>query len=100
MSNMLYNRIALFRTEKKLSRKELAVLVEINPQTVGFLERGDYNPSVELALKLARCLGVSVDVLFSLEPFPSLSRLLGDPSVSDDTSKASPDENDQFPSPV
>ena len=97
---MLYNRIALFRAERKLSRKDLAALVEINPQTVGFLERGDYNPSVELALRLARCLDVSVDVLFSLEPFPSLSQLLGDASVSDDASKATPDENDQLPSPL
>jgi len=73
----VHNRIALFRTERGLSRKELAELVDVNPQTVGFLERGSYAPSVELALRLARVFGVSVDALFSLDPFPSLAQQLG-----------------------
>ena len=73
---MIYNRLALFRAEKGLSRTELAKLVEVNPQTIGFLERGTYSPSVELALKLARELDVTVDELFSLEPFPALARQL------------------------
>lgn len=70
---MVHNRLAVFRAEKGLSRAELAKLVEVNPQTIGFLERGTYSPSVELALKLARELGVTVDELFSLEPFPALA---------------------------
>ena len=70
---MIHNRLALFRAEKGLSRTELAKLVEVNPQTIGFLERGTYSPSVELALKLARELDVTVDELFSLEPFPALA---------------------------
>lgn len=69
----VHHRIALFRTEAGLSRKDLAALVDINPQTVGFLERGDYSPSVELALKLARVFKVPVEQLFSLDPFPSLA---------------------------
>lgn len=73
----VHNRIALFRTERGLSRKELAALVEVNPQTIGFLERGSYSPSVELALQLARVFGVPVDALFSLDPFPSLADQLG-----------------------
>ena len=72
----IHNRIALFRTERGLSRKDLAALVDVNPQTVGFLERGDYSPSVELALKLAHVFGVPVERLFSLEPFPSLAEEL------------------------
>ena len=70
---MVHNRLALFRAEKGLTRTELAKLVEVNPQTIGFLERGTYSPSVELALKLALALDVAVDELFSLEPFPALS---------------------------
>ncbi len=69
----MYNRITLFRVERGLSRKDLAAAVGINPQTIGFLERGTYSPSVELALKLAAVFGVPVDTLFSLNPFPSLA---------------------------
>lgn len=73
----VHNRIALYRTERGLSRKDLAARVEVNPQTIGFLERGSYSPSVELALRLARVFGVPVDALFSLDPFPSLADQLG-----------------------
>lgn len=73
---MLFNRINLFRQERGWSRKELAELVSVNPQTIGYLERGDYRPTVELALKLAQAFGVSVETLFSLEPFPSLAAQL------------------------
>jgi len=74
---MVHNRISLFRAEKGLSRKELATLVGVNPQTIGFLERGDYQPSCELALKLAQAFGVPLEALFSLTPFPPLSEQLG-----------------------
>ncbi|MEN9509928.1 MAG: hypothetical protein RLZZ621_2491 [Gemmatimonadota bacterium] len=74
---MVHNRITLFRTERGMTRKALAELVDVNPQTIGFLERGDYSPSVELALRLARVFGVPVDVLFSLDPFPSLADQIG-----------------------
>lgn len=72
----IHNRIALFRTERGLSRKDLAALVDVNPQTIGFLERGDYSPSVELALKFSRVFGVPVERLFALDPFPSLAEEL------------------------
>ena len=67
----------MFRAERGMSRRELAELVGVNPQTIGFLERGSYSPSVELALRLARVFGVPVDALFSLDPFPSLADQLG-----------------------
>ena len=70
---MVHNQITLFRVERGLSRKDLATAVGVNPQTIGFLERGTYNPSVELALKLAAVFGVPVDTLFSLNGFPSLA---------------------------
>ena len=73
---MLYNRIHLFRTERGLSRKKVADLIAVNPQTIGFLERGDYRPTVELAIKLANLFGVTVETLFSLEPFPTLAQQL------------------------
>ena len=83
---MVHNRIALFRTERGLTRKALAEAVDVNPQTIGFLERGDYSPSVELALRLAQVLGARVEMLFALHPFPSLADQLGaaspDPGAS------------------
>lgn len=69
----MHNRIALLRAEKGVSRKELAEAVGVNFQTIGYLERGDYSPSLELALKIAAFFGVQVEVLFSLTPFQPLT---------------------------
>lgn len=57
-----------------MSRKALAQAVDVNFQTIGYLERGDYNASLELALKLARFFELPVEMVFSLEPFELLSR--------------------------
>ena len=72
----LHNRLAVFRAERGLSRAALADLVSVNPQTIGFLERGQYGPSLELGLKLAAVFGVPVETLFSLEPFTPLATSL------------------------
>ena len=66
----LHNRIAVFRAERGISRRQLAEAVGVNPQTIGYLERGDYKPSLELALKIARHFGVAVEMIFSLDRFP------------------------------
>ena len=66
-----------------MSRKALAERVGVNPQTIGFLERGDYNPSLELALNLAAVFKLPVELMFSFRPFPSVAETLlgrGDPS--------------------
>lgn len=65
----LHNRIAVFRAERGISRRQLAEAVGVNPQTIGYLERGDYKPSLELALKIARHFGVAVELIFSLDRF-------------------------------
>jgi putative transcriptional regulator len=72
----MYNRISLFRAEHGLSRRTLADAVGVNVQTIGYLERGDYKPSLELALKIARQFGVSVDLVFSLTPFEPIAMAL------------------------
>ena len=69
----MVNRIALLRADRGVSRRELADAVAVNPQTIGYLERGDYKPSLELALKIAEFFGVPVEALFSLRPFPPLA---------------------------
>jgi DNA-binding XRE family transcriptional regulator len=72
----MHNRIAVLRTERVISRQDLARAVGINPQTVGFLERGDYPPSLELALKLSRFFKLPVEAIFSLEPLRPLSEIV------------------------
>lgn len=72
----MYNRLNILRAERGASRKALADAVGVNPQTIGYIERGDYGPSLELALKIAAFFQVRVDVLFSLEPFPPLAQQL------------------------
>jgi len=68
----VYNRIAVFRAERGTSRRELATAVGVHPQTIGYIERGEYRPSLSLSLKLAEHFGVPVEALFSLTPFAPL----------------------------
>ena len=68
----VYNRIAMLRAERKVSRRELADALGVHYQTVGYLERGEYSPSLYLALRIAEFFEVSVEVLFSTKPFPRL----------------------------
>jgi putative transcriptional regulator len=70
---MLYNRIAVLRAERNLGRQDLAQEVGVNPQTIGFLERGDYTPSLELAFKISRYFKLPVEAVFSPDPFRPLS---------------------------
>jgi putative transcriptional regulator len=72
----LYNRIAVFRAERGVSRRELAETVGVNNQTIGYLERGDYKPSLELAMKIAAYFGVPIEMLFSFCPFESVADAL------------------------
>ena len=62
----VFNRIEEFRTSRGLSRQELADLVGVHYQTIGYLERGEYSPSVVLALRIAQALNREVSELFSL----------------------------------
>ena len=76
VNRKIHNRIAVLRAEAGISRKALAEKVGVNPQTVGFLERGDYNPSLELALNIAAVFNLPVDLLFSFRPFPTVAETL------------------------
>ncbi len=69
----LFNRIAVLRAERGISRQELADAVGVNYQTIGFLERGDYGPSLKLAFQIAGLFGLPVEAVFSMEPFKPLS---------------------------
>ena len=69
----LYNRIAVLRAERGLSRSALANALEINYQTVGYIERGDFNPSLELAFRISEYFGLPIEAVFSRKPFRPLS---------------------------
>lgn len=68
----MFNRIAMLRAERGVSRRQLADALGVHYQTVGYLERGEYSPSLHLALKLAEYFEVPVEVVFSTKPFPRL----------------------------
>jgi len=70
----LYNRIAVLRAERGISRQDLADAMDVNYQTIGFLERGDYSPSLKLALSLAEYFALPVEAIFSKQPFQPLSQ--------------------------
>jgi DNA-binding XRE family transcriptional regulator len=72
----IYNRIAILRSERGVSRKELAKATGVNFQTVGYLERGEYNPSLDLAFKMSDFFGLSIDFIFSTSPMKPLSEEL------------------------
>ncbi|UZN03521.1 helix-turn-helix transcriptional regulator [Cellulomonas sp. S1-8] len=65
----VHNRIAVLRAERGVSRRELADALGVHYQTVGYLERGEYSPSLHLALRIAAFFDVPVEVAFSIEPF-------------------------------
>jgi len=65
----VFSRLEEWRLGRGLSRQELADAVSVHYQTIGYLERGEYSPSLALALQIADVLDVPLDQLFSLTPF-------------------------------
>jgi putative transcriptional regulator len=72
----VFNRLPVLRAERGLSRQELAAAVGVNYQTIGYLERGDYNPSLELAFRLSEFFNLPIEAIFSRSPFRPLSEEL------------------------
>ena len=65
----VYNRIEEVRTSMGLTRQDLADRVGVHYQTIGYLEREEYSPSLVLALRIAKTLNLEASELFSLTPF-------------------------------
>ena len=63
-------------TVRPRSRQELADALGVNDQTIGYLERGEYNPSLDLALRAAEYFGLPVEAIFSRRPFAPMSAQL------------------------
>ncbi len=71
-SERVFNRVKVLRIDRGLSRQDLATALGVHYQTVGYLERGEYSPSLALALQIAAFLDLPVEAVFSLTPMPPL----------------------------
>ena len=72
----IHNRLAVLRAERGLSRQQLSDAVGVNYQTIGYLERGDYSPSLDLAFRLSEFFDLPIEAIFAREPFAPMSRYL------------------------
>jgi DNA-binding XRE family transcriptional regulator len=69
---LVHNRLPLLRANRGLSRTALAEELGIHYQTIGYIERGEYAPSLHLALRIAHFFDLPLEAIFSLEPFGPL----------------------------
>lgn len=63
----LYNRLKEYRAKINVNQTEMGNLVGVSRQTISQIERGDYSPSVTLALKIAKIFGATVEDIFNYE---------------------------------
>ena len=63
----LYNHLKEHRARIGLNQQQLGSLVGASRQTISLIERGDYSPSVTLALRIAKVCQVSVETIFEYE---------------------------------
>ncbi|MER0080700.1 helix-turn-helix transcriptional regulator [Corynebacterium sp. KPL2861] len=66
----IYNRVRVLRAERDMSRAQLAEAIDVNPQTVGALERGDHSPSLDLAFRICEVFDLPVEAIFSARNLP------------------------------
>ena len=57
-------KLKLARVEKNFTQEELADLVQVTRQTIGLIEKGDYNPTLKLCINIAKALDRTLDQLF------------------------------------
>lgn len=62
---MLKTKIHELRKERKINQAELAIEVGVRRETIVFLENGKYNPSLKLAMDIAKYFGKTVEEVFS-----------------------------------
>ena len=65
--DQVVNLVEEFRNKAKLSRQDLADAVGVHYQTIGYIERGEYSPTLALGLRLAQALNCSIEDLFQLK---------------------------------
>jgi putative transcriptional regulator len=72
----IHHRIPMLRAERGMSRRELADAVGVHYQTIGYLERGEYAPSLALAFRIAAVFELPLTEVFSDHPFPTIREVL------------------------
>ena len=63
----LYNQLKEYRSKLGINQTDLGKMAGVSRQTISLIERGDYSPSVTLALKLAKICEVKVEDIFQYE---------------------------------
>ncbi|MBP9691537.1 helix-turn-helix transcriptional regulator [Candidatus Woesebacteria bacterium] len=66
MSETITNTVQVHRSASKVTQEDLAQAVGVTRQTIIAIEKGNYTPSVLLALKIAKYFNTSVDTLFTI----------------------------------
>lgn len=61
------NRLEELRSQRGIRQEELAAALKVSRQTISSLENGRYNPSIQLAFKIARYFSLSVEEIFIYE---------------------------------
>ena len=61
------NKVKVYRAMHDMTQEELAELLKVTRRTINSIERGKYNPSIEVAFWIARLFNVPVEEIFSLE---------------------------------
>lgn len=62
--NMLHTKLKEYRARYHMSQSDLAYLVNVRRETIGNLENGKYNPSLKLAMDIAKIFETTVEELF------------------------------------
>lgn len=63
----LHNRLKEYRAKINVNQAQMGQLVDVSRQTISLIERGDYSPSVSLALKIAKIFDAKVEDIFEYE---------------------------------
>ncbi|MGN0385396.1 MAG: helix-turn-helix transcriptional regulator [Lachnospiraceae bacterium] len=63
----LVNHLKEYRAKKNINQQDLGAMVDASRQTISLIERGDYSPSVTLALKIAKYFDAKVEDIFEYE---------------------------------
>ncbi|UNB89774.1 Transcriptional regulator, Xre family [Listeria innocua] len=61
------NKVRQLREERAIGQNELALALEVSRQTIHAIEKGKYNPSLELSLKMERYFHLTIEEIFQLE---------------------------------
>ena len=61
------NRVEELRKQNGIRQEELAMALEVSRQTIGSLENGRYNPSIQLAFKISKYFGLKIEDIFIYE---------------------------------